>query len=229
MPLVMKIPKKVQKLLAGNSKEGLRAQVRKEFKKKSPKKIKRRVVQDIIRGISPVKGKGKWVKYSQSYKDVIRNKAAFRTVGGKVIAIRADGGVTNKELKSLRGSKGAGQALSKVRARNKKQIRELNAAFHKRSNPTKQVSPVNLRHSGETINAFKVIPKGGLLRGFRLVFKIKHFLADIHNRLGAGKSKVKRRILPTRTGEQFNPSITNFIINELKSAANTVAKQFSRR
>jgi hypothetical protein len=81
----------LQKLLDTARSDGLIPKIRKEFSKKGLTPIKRAIVQDMIIGISPVNGVGKWVKYSQSYKDVIDGKATFRKgKSGKTL-------VTNKK------------------------------------------------------------------------------------------------------------------------------------
>ena len=182
-------------------KNGLTKKVMKEFSKRGPIKVKQAIVQDMIKGISPVKGGGKWKKYSELYKAQIRGEAlldengewvVFRYIGGKPRKIVVD---------------------SKKLDRNHLQ---------EKASPTKKISPVNLRLSGELHRSLKAFTKRKAL-----VIQFKHFLADIHNRLGAGKSKVVRRLLPTNKGEQFNRRINTVIFDELKKAVDKVAKQFS--
>ncbi len=219
--------RKFKKLLKDNDKDGLIPKVRKEFKKKGPLKVKHAIVQDMIRGISPVKGGGKWAKYSVSYKDIIKNRAAYRVIKGKVVRFSKFDDITSKEAKSLRASK---EALSQIRGKQKdaKQlIKELNADYHKAASPSKRISPVNLRHTGKLHRSLKVFMKGGVLRRASLVIQFKHFLADIHNRRGAGKSKKIRRLLPTKKGETFNNRINTVMLDELKKAVDKIAKQFS--
>jgi len=230
MPFKITTPKKFQKLLDPANKEGLVAQTRKEFSRRGTKKVKQAIVQDMIKGISPVKGGGKWKKYSQSYKDVIQNKAAYFMKNGKIVRV----GLSTKLRKGLVSSKSTEAFRRRVNKKRKasdenvqKLITKYNSNFHKESNPTKQISPVNLRHSGKLHKSLKVFTKGGFLSNFRMVTQFKNKLADIHNRLGAGKSKVIRRLLPTRRGERFNNRIEGVIFTELKKAADYVAKQFS--
>jgi len=241
MPFKITMPKKFQKLLDPNSKEGLVAQTRKQFSKRGTVKVKQAIVQDMIRGISPVKGKGKWKRYSKSYKDVIQNKAAYRKVGGKIVRFSADNahGFSNKQFSSLRPDGDARKArrvrpdgdarkARRVAQGNLKQkVKDMNSAFHAGANPKKQISPVNLRYSGKLHRSLKVFTSGGFLRNFRMITEFRNKLADIHNRLGAGKSKAIRRLLPTRKGERFNVKIEGVIFTELKKAADFVAKQFS--
>lgn len=197
MPLTITLSPKLKKLFNANSKSGLVSQVRKEFSKRGPIKVKQAIVQDMIKGVSPVKGKGKWKRYSKSYKDQIKGKVRFFTSGGVVVAIKAKRGkrISNNVTKS--------------------------------ASPTKQISPVNLRLTGELHRDLKVFTSGGFLRSFRLVARFKNKLADIHNRRGAGKSKVVRRLLPTKNGEQFNKRITTVILAQMKKAADMVVSKFN--
>lgn len=182
-------PTQLTRLLKSTEKTGLINDVRKEFEKRGPVKVKQAIVQDMIKGISPVQGGGRWKRYSDSYKETIRGKATYRKFGGKVV---------------------------KFPGRDK--------AFMDRSKPTKQVSPVNLRHSGELHRSLNVFTKSKTL-----YVQFKHFLADIHNRRGAGKSKVVRRMLPTKRGETFNRTITKVLIGQLKNATEIVAKRISNK
>ena len=46
-------------------------EVRKEFRNTAIKKVRQAVLRDVSKGISPVMGKGKFEKYSESYKKLI--------------------------------------------------------------------------------------------------------------------------------------------------------------
>jgi len=173
MTFKVEVSKEFQGLLDSTNKKGLIADVRKNFSRKGHTKIKQAIIQDMIKGISPVKGAGKFQKYSPSYKKEISNNKSRRMQSAK---------------------------------------------------PTKQKSPVNLRLKGKLhkdLHSFFV--------GNALVIQFRNFLADIHNRQGAGKSKVIRRMLPTNKGESFNRRIETVIFDELKKAVDKVAKQFSRQ
>lgn len=150
-------------------------EVKKDFKEKAPPKIRETVLSDIRKGISPVKGLGKYLKYSDSYKIKIRNSKKFKS----------------------------------------------------EANPTKNRSPVNLRHTGKLHQHFQVYPTGSTRGSFRLAFDWPHRLADIHNNQGASKKKVVRRLLPTKQGEEFNVKIERKIFNELKESVKYVAKRYS--
>jgi hypothetical protein len=212
MPIKVKLSRELQKLLS-SSDNGLVPSIRKEFSKRGPTKVKQAIVQDMIKGVSPVRGGGKWKRYSNSYKEVIRGKAAYRTLkNGKVIRIAPDAGQKGKSKKGRLNL-----------------ISDLNADFKASQNPTKRVSPVNLRLSGALHRSLFAETKGGFLRAYRLVIGFKNKLADIHNRLGAGKSKVIRRLLPTKNRETFNRRITLTIVTELEKARDKVVKQFNGR
>ena len=88
----------------------------------------------------------------------------------------------------------------------------------------KSVRPVNLKLSGELHKSFFVSFKNN-----RIVIGFKNKLADIHNRLGAGKSKVVRRMLPTRPKEEFNRRISKGIRDELKDIISKVLRRRTRR
>ena len=102
------------------------------------------IVEQIISGISPVKGKNRFKKYSKSY--------------------------------------------AKVKGRE---------------------APVDMLDTGNMLNSLKVVQKRGLPATIEIIFK--DIVATYHNDLGAGKSKVIRRLLPNRSGEEFKKTIQNKI------------------
>lgn len=209
MPIQLKLSNDLKNLLNDKSNKSLIPKVREQFSKRSPAKIKRVILKDMNRGISPVQGAGKWKKYSQSYKDAIRGETSYRDpVSGEFIIFRY---VNGRPQKIAVPSKKLGRP-TKV---------QLDAS------PTKKVSPVNLRLSGGLHKSFSVKTTGGFLKAFRLVASFKSRLADIHNKRGAGKSKVKRRLLPTESGENFNRNISSFIFSELEDATNRVVKEIN--
>jgi hypothetical protein len=159
----------------------------------------------ILKGISPVKGQGRFVKYSESYQDQIKNKVAFRTINGKVIPLGQN--VTAKELKDFRGSKAA-KAENK---RNKSIAKELNKKLIQAG---KRIRPVNLKVTGKLLKSLS-----WELEGKFLILKFGNIIADYHNRLGAGKSKTIRRMLPTRRNEVFNRVIDKKVRDALKRYA----------
>ena len=119
--------------------------------------------ESIAKGLSPVKGQGRFEKYSQSY---------------------------IKQIKAGR--------------------------FNKESKKTR---PVNLTLSGSLMKSLFTKPiRNGLLIGF------DNKLAEIHNKLGAGKSKTIRRMLPTNQGEEFTRSITLRMREVVRKVVNRIIK-----
>jgi len=212
MPIKIKANTSVKRLLT-KTERGLIPSVRKEFSNKfNLARVKRLILQDMIRGVSPVKGGGKWKRYSKSYKEVIRGKAAYRRLpNGRVIRISAD----SVESRFKKGKQNL--------------VNDLNADFKRSQKPSKRISPVNLRLSGKLHKSLFAKTVGGFLRTFRLRIGFNDKLADIHNRRGAGKSRVTRRLLPTKFGESFNRRITSGIFELLQKSVEKVVKEFNRQ
>lgn len=85
----------------------------------------------------------------------------------------------------------------------------------------KKQRPINLFLSGEMLDSGRTEQRKG---GVRVVFP--HYLADIHNRRGAGKSKVVRHFMPTTSGEEFSRTIMSPIYVELQKL---VSQEVSRQ
>jgi hypothetical protein len=146
-------------------------------------------IPDFIRkGVSPVKGR--FQKYSESYRDAIKGKTAFWTSkNGKIQSIST---VSNKDLKSLRASTDA----RKQNRANKDFIKQHNSHLS-----GKKVSPVNLTLTGKMLNSFKV-----KIRNNKISLFFSDKKAAYHNN---GTDKIPRRaMLPTESGEEFNRNIT---------------------
>ena len=79
----------------------------------------------------------------------------------------------------------------------------------------KRIRPVNLKVSGELWRSLECTTKGT-----QTTIAFTDFLADIHNRQGASRKKVIRRMLPTNDGELFNLKITGAIQKLLTSIVN---------
>ena len=166
MPIYIKKSAQLDKILKGTP---LISEIRKDFDRTGPNAFRKALLEDMNKSISPVKGQGKWVRYSESY------------------------------IKAIRG--------------------ELGATWDK------QISPVNLKLSGELHKSLKVFGVGLLSQYYVLRIQFNDFLADIHNRRGASKKKVIRRLLPTENGEEFNFGLSRLLLNSLKaSVARIVAK-----
>lgn len=80
----------------------------------------------------------------------------------------------------------------------------------------KSISPVNLKLSGDLLDSFFTKASGN-----KLVIGFKNKLADIHTRQGAGKSKVKRKMLPLE-GESLKTSIFNEIIDLIQDEVDRI-------
>ena len=74
--------------------------------------------------------------------------------------------------------------------------------------PNKKKSPVNLFLTGEMLNSMYV-DRDETRQVVWLGFADKK--AKYHNDMGAGKSKVIRRLLPTKKGEKFIPNVDRTI------------------
>lgn len=167
MPIYIKKSAGLDKILKGTP---IISDIRKEFDRTGPDNFRRAMLADMNKSISPVKGKGKWIRYSDSY------------------------------LKQIKG--------------------ELGTIW------SKQVSPVNLKLSGELHNSLKVFGVGLLSKVYVLRIQFNDFLADIHNRRGASKKKVIRRLLPTNNGEEFNYGLTQLLLKSLRTAVDRVLLKY---
>ena len=172
--------------------------VNRRFAKIAEKPIRKKILDDLNAGVSPVKGEGRLAKYSDFYKDAIRGKPHLDDSGepfiwrsrpdGKPFKVYVNDGFTNTDVTS----KG-----------------------------NKSISPVNLKLSGKLHKSLSVMATSFPISGrpfLILRIQFKHFLADIHNRLGAGRKGVVRRMLPTESGENFNLK-TQRLIRQLLTAS----------
>jgi len=212
-------------------------EVKKTFRKqKSERIIETAVRDDILRGVSPVKGQKRFKKYSKSYKDQIRGLIDFRTIGTGASRIvfplfppgkkKKKKGTTKKTRKPKSTSK-----TKKTQKTGKKKAKTIKPALQ--TTPVKfgkKLAPVNMKLSGKMLEQFTVRTKGTILAPgqFKLLFKFNNVLADIHNRLGAA-GKTIRRLLPTESGEQFNNKISRTIRKELQKAVSKVVNKGNRR
>ena len=191
-------------------------QVRQEVARSNINEILRQnIIGSIKKGKSPVEGFGRFEPYSQSYRDAIKGKAAFWTKNGKV---RAAGTVSNKDLKSLRASKGARRQNASNRRFAKARAEQLFEG--------KKVSPVNMTLSGKMLKSFKIIRK---IKRFSLTFILKFTdpKASYHNegaKLWHGGELPERRLLP-REGESLN----RLILNRVRRVYQRITKRVAKR
>ncbi len=84
----------------------------------------------------------------------------------------------------------------------------------------KRKRPVNLKLSGKLHESIFAKPIGKT----RIRLGFNNFLADIHNRQGAGRSKTVRRMLPTNPGENFTNNILIAVGIKLRRLANQILR-----
>ena len=172
--------------------------IKRDYAKRLVTPLKFAILKDILRGVSPVRGK-RFPKYSKSYKDSIRGRVMFFTVSGgggakKIIAIKAGRGEKLPTIPFLLG---------------------------------KRLSPVNLKLTGEMLSSLQVRSFGSTAsRKVEIIFNDE--VATFHNKLGAGKSKTIRRLLPTEGGEQFNRRISRLIKTLLIKSVSVTLNKFNK-
>jgi len=161
--------------------------------------LPRAIFSSISKGKSPVKGVGRFVKYSDSYRSQIKNNLTFYTKNGRAIPVSKgnfDYEYSFDEQYNRKKKKARSQS-NRDEASKRKFIKENNAHLK-----GKKVSPVNLKVSGELIKSLsaKVSPSGNV----KIEFTDEK--AKYHNE---GTDKIPRRaMLPTESGEKFARSIT---------------------
>ena len=172
--------------------------IRRNFDLTAPTATKQAILQDIAKGISPVRNQGKFKKYSKTYLAQIRGQLDFRTINGRVVVIKPKKG------------------------------QKLNTWPRQHG---KNVSPINLKVTGELYKALNVSTNRMFndKARFTMIIEWRHFLADIHNNRGAGRSKAIRRMLPTNNGEYFNMAISTVIFDQLKKSVTKVVNQMRWR
>lgn len=179
--------------------------VRKEFAKEAPRVITRAITSDITSGVSPVLGKGRYPKYSESYKAQIKGEAAFLTNSkGNVFAI------------TTKGKRGF------TKEKNKIFIEVLNE--HLKING-KRLAPVNLKVTGKMIKSLFARVRGSFSSKFSMFVAFADDVAEFHNNRGAG-GKTVRRVLPTNIGEKFNSKISGIMTNLLNKSVSAVVNRF---
>lgn len=173
--------------------------IRREYANRLQVPLKLAIIKEILRGVSPVQGQ-KFPKYSKSYKESIRGRTMFFTVSGG----------------------GGGKKVIAIKAGRGQRLPTLPYAMGK------QLSPVNLKLSGQMLNSLKVRKLGsGASTRLEIIFEDE--VATYHNKLGAGKSKTLRRLLPTETNERFNRRISRLTITLLTRSVSLTLKKFNRQ
>jgi hypothetical protein len=178
--------------------------------------IKLMVVDMIERGQSPVKGGGgqtggavRYIDYSDMYKAQI--ESARKNTGKNR---KSD--YNDKFKKSAFTQSGQRSVKSGVTGSRRKQGSYLSVLFAN----GKRLRPVNLKVTGEMLRSIKSrIIKNGIAVWFT------DEKAKYHNTLGAGKSKVIRRMLPSESGEQFSKVIESNMYQLLDDIMNNELKK----
>ena len=140
------------------------------------------ILKFIRKGISPVKGHGRFAPYSFSYKSQIKGQSAYRRgKNGGLFMVTTLGDIDREDARD-----------------NKELIKEMNKEFLSHG---KRVSPRNLTLSGKMLKSITTNEtSNSLLIGFT------DEKAAYHDE---GEGNLPRRaMLPTRKGEIFNSSIT---------------------
>lgn len=155
--------KKSTDYVRGIERKGLVKDIRKNSINKMKREIKPLIIDEILRGVSPVSKGGR----------------KPQNTGGRV------------RYKAYSDSY-------------KKQIEKMSG---------KSIRPVNLKVTGNLLNSLKArLTKKGLTLFF------SDFKAKYHDRQGAGKSKIIRRMLPSQKGEVFNKNISKTIFDIINNA-----------
>lgn len=82
----------------------------------------------------------------------------------------------------------------------------------------KKKSPVNMTRTGEMLESFYLMEEKSKLF-LRIRGNRNNKLVDIHNRQGASKKKIVRRLLPTNEGEKFNNRLQLNMSRTLKESS----------
>lgn len=165
-----------------------------------------RIITDFIqKGISPVDIRGataRFQKYSKSYIDQIKGKAAFFKKNGKTIAVSP---LSNKELDAYRASKQA--------KKTNKNSADFVKSVTKSKFGGKKVSPVSLKLSGKMLDSLTFNRGNGILNAADEKWQY-------HNGEDGDRAPnmPERRLLPDRPGEGFNRRIQQNITEALAKA-----------
>lgn len=160
----------------------------------------------ITVGLSPVYSIGRFQRYSESYKMFLKGQIRFVTMNGAVRAIFP----FKTKIDKKTGGEFSPLSFSKISGGRKQgegetfKIQKIGGGVKGKFPlpfPNKKTSPVSMSATGQMLNSMYLEKKGS-----KIILGISDYKAQYHNDLGAGKSKVIRRLLPTKSGEKF---ITN--------------------
>lgn len=174
------------------------------------------VIQDtILKGISPVQGVGRFTKYSQSYIDQIEGRVQFRFINGKAVPFTPKTKIKRESLYGTAFNAGAkkGQNLHDRYKKGTTSKISYSKTFGKGLGVGKLKSPVNMSVTNSMLNSLAAKATAYYTEIF-----FTSPIAKFHNDLGAGKSKVIRPLLPSKSGQRFTALINkklNDLLNEL--------------
>lgn len=154
-------------------------------------------------------------KVTTDFSDAIKQIQKFSQIGARSAAETLKEEVISEISQGRSPVKRAGGRFAAYSPSYKKAI---DKGRYKQFNKRKR--PVNLILSGELLNSVftQVLTRTKIRIGFN------NPLADIHNRQGAGKSKVVRRMLPTNEGETFTDNILFSVGTRLNRIARRIFK-----
>lgn len=141
--------------------------------------VKAKYLELVRSGVSPVKGQGRFKKYSDSYVESIKGKVAFRKIKGRVVPIRSG------------------------------DILEGSASFFSRYGKAQR--PVNLTLTGQMLRTVRIRRNPSL---YYFEIDIDSPISEHHNN---GTSKMPRRALIPKEGEEFTRVLEKHIESELEA------------
>ena len=147
--------------------------------------------------------------------DAIKQLNQFNDAGIKQAAVELEKQVIKEITQGRSPVKQSKRRFQRYSDSYRERIRKKKGDFAR-----KRVSPVNLKLTGTLLGSIFSRPKGSN----KIVIGFDNFLADIHNRLGAGKAKVVRRMLPTNEGETFSDNVFKGVLAGLNRVAKRVFK-----
>lgn len=188
------------------------ARVKTDFYKGAAEMLPFVIKEVISKGISPVKGVGRFQKYSQSYSDQIMGKVTFRMIRGRAVPFRSE----DKTAYSIRKGKTSKNSL-RTGANSKISVKKFQTSENKFRNDfikfgRKKRSPVNMSLTNEMMNSLNTKATSEYTDIF---FTDKK--AAYHNDEGVGKSKVIRPLLPTKSGQRFSDLINKKLMDLLRN------------
>lgn len=209
MTISIRIDRKAGKLNAGHL-----ARVKTQFYKGAAEMLPFVIKDTILKGISPVRGVGRFQKYSKSYIDQIEGRVRFVRMNGVVRAIKPELKVVREKLYGAEFNRGATRGKPKNDSYRKGTTSKISFAqsFEKGLGVGKVKSPVNMSVRGEMLKTLS----SKATNDYTDIF-FKSPIAKFHNDLGAGKSKVIRPLLPTKPGQRFSDLINRKLNDLLRS------------